>query len=193
MKLDRGMGTLMTAFSGIAALMCLLVGLQLLSLETRIRREADQSGSHPVNHLRQWENEVHTGAVMSFGAGLLILLFGVRHQATRRRERTSLSGGRARNDDPEAPDSWSVRIFEVEDDAAPVEITDGGDEIGEPSPAPEPAVWAPLAEDDLDPGLENHTNPAESILDSIHEATGTGPDRPSARPRKSFWNRIFRR
>ena len=187
------MGTLMTAFSGIAALMCLLVGLQLLTLETRIRREADQTGSLQVNHLRQWGNEVHTGAVMSFGAGLLILLFGVRHQATRRRDRTNPSGGQAQDDNAEATDSWSVRIFEVEDDAAPVESTDGRDEFRAPAPAPEPAVWAPLAEDDLGPELQNPSDPTDSILDSIHEATGTGPARPSARPRKSLWNRIFRR
>ena len=41
MKTERSMGTLMTVFSGVAALLCLLSGLQLFALESQIDQASD--------------------------------------------------------------------------------------------------------------------------------------------------------
>jgi hypothetical protein len=198
MKHERGMGTLMTVFSGVAALMCLLVGLQLLSLETRISQAAGQASGVQDTQFRQWEDEVHTGAVMSFGAGILILLFGLRHQTSRNK-----SGARRLfsqdTEDPAADlDSLSIRIFEVDAEDHTIEITAPDEESGEFEYHSEPRQWAPLADDEQGPAkiARNPGDPAESILKSISEATGAEvgcPKTPAPpEPPKSFWSNIFR-
>lgn len=187
------METLMTVFSGVAALMCLLVGLQLLSLETRI----DQAAESGNTQFKQWGDEVHTGAVMSFGAGALILLFGLRHQATRSRSASRRPSPPQGDDEATDLDSLSIRIFEVDAEDRTIEITDPEEEFGEIEFQPEPRIWAPLAEDGQDNAgpPADAGDPTDSILNSIMEASGSNvPDRrnpPADKPARSFWSRIF--
>jgi hypothetical protein len=197
MKLERGMGTLMTVFSGVAALMCVLVGLQLLFLEARIGRAADQAIADSDAHYRQWQGEVQTGAVMSFGAGILILLFGLRHQATRGRSANPRASRQENEDQPADLDTLSIRIFEVDEEDRSIEITSPDEEPDEFDFDPGPRQWAPLAEDDpgTPPGPPGPGDSTDSILKSISEATGSEvvADRraPARKSAKSFWAKVF--
>ena len=123
MKSDTGMGTLITVFSGIAALKCLLVGLQLFFLETQTAQAVAPGATDAEYQFDQWRAQAHTGAIMSLGAGALILILGLRHLA---------STGQARNQrsPDEEPvlsqvdlDSVSVRVFEVDARDQTIEIT----------------------------------------------------------------------
>ena len=199
MKTERSMGTLMTVFSGMAALLCLLVGLQLFALETQI--EQADAGEHPDSglHLRQWKAQAHTGAVMSLGAGVLIFLFGLRHHATTGQagKFSSLYG----NSHPAAidPDSLSIRVFESDTADRYVEITDGAKDIerahSEQS-IPPPTPSAPAGDSSLETDLEPEADPTDSIVESIHEAVApaNGGILPSGREpsRPSFFARLFR-
>jgi hypothetical protein len=192
MKIDHGMDTLMTVFSGMAALMCLLVGLQLFALEARIGQAAAGGLPGADFQFRQWQASVHMGAVMSLGAGALVFLFGLRHQ------RTAGMAGRRRLPpaDPASQaldmESLSVRVFEVDDADRSVEIIAGDPVPASILPPPRPIVWHPLDETEdapptLDPGRA--VNPADSIVQSIREAAAHG--RPAAR--ESFLDRLRRR
>lgn len=200
MKSERGMATLMTVFSGIAALMCLLVGLQLLSLESQIGRAAVPEASGADSPFSEWQAEVHTGAIMSLGAGVLVFLFGLRHLATTRssaRKRTSTADG---DDTLLDLESLSVRIFEVDEEDRSFEITSGEDAPFEPDNEQPQILWHPLndQEDDVQPDPVAAGDPAESILQSIQEAAPHGVGRNSVSRadrtvRKSWLDRLLGR
>ena len=104
----------MTVFSGVAALMCLLVGLQLLFLESQLGHAAGSGSGDGDLQFRQWEALAHTGAIMSLGAGVLILLFGVRHHTATGQTRKNRLRDRNRVTSNADLESVSVRIFEVD-------------------------------------------------------------------------------
>ncbi|MEN8005937.1 MAG: hypothetical protein ABFS42_02940 [Candidatus Krumholzibacteriota bacterium] len=201
MKFEHGMGTLMTVFSGVAALMCLLVGIQLLFLESRIGQAAANSAPAADVPLLLWKAEAHTGAIMSLGAGVLILLFGLRHHAIAGRAakpRTSAGETAVSSADLE---SLSVRVFEVDATDRSVEISASPDEPRPPAapPARPTMSWAPL--DEGESKSKPGTDPADSILRSIREATSpdsgpeTGPEAGSTtrHPHKPLWKKFFGR
>lgn len=189
----------MTVFSGLAALMCLLVGLQLFSLETRIGQAAGPGPTGADPQFSRWRTEVHTGAIMSLGAGVLIFLFGLRNHA---RSRSASGRPTACDLDPSPiePDSLSIRVFEVDDQDRSVELTAGDDLALEREIEKPPILWHPLddRDDGPDPDLAGGRDPAESIVQSIEDAVPPGRRRsgnPSASPRvrKSFLGRLFGR
>lgn len=200
MKSDRGMVTLMTVFSGIASLMCLLVGLQLLSLESQIGQASSLGVPGSDLQFMRWRTEVHTGAIMSFGAGILVFLFGLRHLSTSGnpgRGRSSETGTDSSTIDLE---SLSVRVFEVDAEDQTVEISSGGDTEPKASGEQPKIVWLPLddQETDLDKEAGPTADPADSIVRSIQEASARDSNRnnpPFATDRswKSFLGRIIRR
>lgn len=190
----------MTVFSGIAALMCLLVGLQLIILKSQIGQAAESALTDGNQLYRQWEAQAYTGAIMSLGAGVLISLFGFRHHTT---------GGRSGKNRPRdgeflSPavdlDSVSVRVFDVDDQDRSVEITPGEAYDSHPELSPtSPARLLP-EDQDPDPGLEFEppADPTETILRSIRAAAETDGNT-SSLPRTwsifrpLFLGRIFRR
>ncbi len=199
MKSDRGMITLMTVFSGIASLMCLLVGLQLLTLESQIRQAVSQGSAGADIPFTRWQTEVHTGAIMALGAGVLILLFGIRHHYTARK-----SGGKRSPEDMSSAmgsaielDSLSVRVFEVDQEDRSVEITSAADTVPEPDDKQPKIVWHPL-EDSPHQVSRPVGDPADSIVQSIQDSVwpGSAPNQsPQAgrHPGRSFLDRIIRR
>ena len=203
MKSDRGMITLMTVFSGIAALMCLLVGLQLLSLESKIGQAIPNGLAGSDLQLTQWQTEVHTGAIMSLGAGVLVFLFGIRHHSTAgkpRRKRAPQAGAGSSTIDLE---SLSVRVFEIDAEDRSVEITSDDDDDAAPAPAPgdEQAqiVWHPLDDQEDDPQAPRPAgDSADSIVQSIQDAAlpgaaGNQSPLPGGHSLQSFLSRILRR
>ena len=190
MKHERGMGTLMTVFSGVAALMCLLVGIQLFFLESQIGQAAAVDSTGSGQQFRLWQAEAHTGAIMSLGAGALIFLFGLRQLP---------SGAKVRNrrmwDDDSAVlqddlESLSVRIFEVDDHDRSVEVESFEDVAGITESRPKIGAW----EEPLD--LESESgpviDPTDTILQSIHEAAGPRSDHSPRESRNSFMKRLRR-
>lgn len=197
MKFEHGMGTLMTIFSCVAALMCLLVGIQLLVLESRIGQTAEQNSPDTDVPFMQWKAEAHTGAVMSLGAGVLIFLFGLRHHATTGRTAKHRTADGKDPDSSADLESLSVRVFEVDATDHSVEISTPAEDPWPPAPASaRPTMsWTPLDEDE--PESEPGTDPTESILQSIHEATSPKPGMETGaitnRPVNPLWKRIFGR
>jgi hypothetical protein len=200
MKSEHGMTTLMTVFSGTAALMCLLVGLQLLSLESQIGRAAVPEASGADSPFSQWQAEVQTGAIMSLGAGVRVFLFGLRHLSTTRnsaRKRKSTSDMEESALDLE---SLSVRIFEVDEEDRSFEITSGDEATFEPDNEQPSILWHPLndLENDVQPDPVSAGDPAESIVQSIQEAAPHGVgrhtvSRAARSVRKSWRDRLFGR
>jgi len=201
MKSDRGMVTLMTVFSGIASLMCLLVGLQLLSLESQIGQASAHGLAGSDLQFLQWRNQVHTGAIMSLGAGVLVFLFGIRHHSTAGKPGRERLG---QNTGPGSStidlESLSVRVFEVDAEDQTVEITSGDDTEPEASGEQPKIIWHPL--DDQEADLEKEAgpvaDPADSIVQSIQEASSRDPNRnipPFAigRLRNSFLGRFIKK
>ena len=188
------MGTLMTVFSGMAALLCLLVGLQLFVLEAQIGQAAPND--HPDSRLqfRQWQALAHTGAVMSLGAGVLIFLFGLRqHSSTVKVEKnpSGIGDSRQRSIDPE---SLSIRVFESDTADRFVEISPEPDytEQSQPqTPSTLPTGPTPQAAPDVEP----ESDPTDSIVRSIREALDTESGRdsfPSSGHRRlSIFGRLF--
>jgi hypothetical protein len=168
MKSDRGMGTLMTVFSGIAALMCLLVGLQLLFLQSQIGQAVDPGLADPDQQFRQWKALAHTGAVMSLGAGVLIFLFGLHHLTTTGQARKN----RLQKEDPVSStadlESVSVRVFEVDAEDRSVEITPHTDDRPLHESRPRSPVSPPPV--DQEPDQEPQADPTDSIVRSIRAA-----------------------
>lgn len=196
MKSEKGMGTLITVFSGVAALMCLLVGLQLLFLESQIGQAVGTGSTDGDLQFRHWEAQAHTGAIMSFGAGVLILLFGVRHHTATGQTRNNRLRDKDRVMSTADLESVSVRIFEVDSQDRTVEITPGKAEPRALEPVQR--YYAPPPPGDQEPDSEPIGNATDSIVQSIHEASEIDPTRtptpPAARHlRKSFFDRLFRR
>ena len=199
MKSDRGMVTLMTVFSGIASLMCLLVGLQLLSLESQIGQASAHGLAGSDLQFAQWRTQAHTGAIMSLGAGVLVFLFGIRHHSTagkpgRKRLAQNTGPGSSTID----LESLSVRVFEVDAEDQTVEITSGDDTEPEASGNQPKIIWHPLVDQEADLAKEAGpaADPADSIVQSIQEASSRDPNRnipPSARGRlrNSFLGRFI--
>ena len=190
--------TLMTVFSGIASLMCLLVGLQLLSLDSQIGQAIPNATAGADLQFTRWQTEVHTGAIMSLGAGVLILLFGIRHHYT-----AGKPGGK-RSPQAGAPaidlESLSIRVFEVDQEDRSVEITSTDDTVPKPEGQQPKIVWHPLAGQEDEP----HQAPppvgdlADSIVQSIQDTawpeTAKNRSRHPGRPvRRSFLDRFIRR
>jgi hypothetical protein len=178
MKSERGMVTLMTVFSGIAALMCLLVGIQLFFLESQIGRTMVSDPGDRGYQYRQWKGHAHTGAIMSLGAGVLISLFGLRHHTTARR-----TGGQLTPDtNPGGSDidleSVSVRVFDVDAHDRSIEITPRDDSCP-PSETPPPLRLNPDSDDPEEdvPDPEPVGDPTDSIVRSIHAAAESDPSR----------------
>lgn len=176
------MGTLLTVFSGIAALMCLLVGFQLFYLESQIGQAA---GSEPVvseDNFRHWAAQAHTGAIMSIGAGFLIFLLGLRHlTATKQGAKNPPPDEGSATVSAENLDSLSVRVFEVDASDRSVEITPGQED-----PATSEATshlsllrdttthhggTEPQPELALEGDLEPPADPTDTIVQSIREAS----------------------
>ncbi len=188
----------MTVFSGIASLMCLLVGLQLLSLESQIGQAIPKATPGAEFQFTRWQTEAHTGAIMSLGAGILILLFGIRHHYTAGKpggKRSPESGGSAMD-----LESLSVRVFEVDQENRSVEITSADDTVPEHGRQQPKIVWHPLSgqEDDPHQPAPPVCDPADSIVQSIQDAVWpeTAKNRsrhPDRQARKSFLGRIIRR
>ncbi len=193
------MGILMTVFSGVAALMCLLVGLQLLFLESQIGQAVDPGLTAPDQQFRQWKAMVHTSAIMSLGAGVLIFLFGLRHHATTGQVRKN----RLRDTDPAMStgdiESVSVRIFEIDTEDRSVEITPGADDRRGHQPQPRPPVSTPTGGQCPDPmpDQEPVDDQTDSIVRSIRAAAVPTSDRSDFPPATgnflpSFLVRLFR-
>jgi hypothetical protein len=196
MKSEQGMGTLMTVFSGVAALMCLLVGLQLLFLESQIGQAAGTGMVDGDLQFRQWEALAHTGAIMSLGAGVLILLFGVRHHTATGQTRKNRLRDKDRDTSTADLESLSVRVFEVDAQDRTVEITPGKAEP--PMSEPVPRYCAPPPPGDQESDSELFGNTTDSIIQSIREASDPDSTRTTAPPaannlRRSFFDRLFRR
>ena len=184
----------MTVFSGLAALLCLLVGLQLLALESHIGQVSDEGPANSGLQLRNWKAQAHNGAVMSLGAGVLIFLFGLRHHTT-----TVLAGKRpGGGEDPLSssidPQTLTIRVFESAEDDRYVEISDGSEL--EPAP-PLPAISSRRSPVDLDNDVEPEADPTDTIVESIQQAVARGavpePGARPGRPRRSFIGRLFGR
>ncbi len=195
MKSDKGMATLMTVFSGVAALMCLLVGLQLFFLESQIGQAANPGAGDPEIQFGQWKMLAHTGAIMSLGAGILIFLFGLRHLTSARQT----VWNQRHDEDPAMSmvdlESVSVRIFEVDEEDRSIEITLTEDDrlVGKTPPVPH----APLSTEDQETDLEPIGDPTDSILESIQEAAAPGSGQTAGSSASghfwtSFINRFFR-
>lgn len=189
----------MTVFSGMAALLCLLVGLQLFVLEAQIG-QAD-ANDHPDSGLQfgQWKAQAHTGAVMSLGAGVLIFLFALRHHSTAARAGISPSGQRDYHQPTLDSDSLSIRVFESDTADHFVEISPETEdpEWTEPAaPLPLPTCPTPPATSDLEPDVEPEGDPTDSIVQSIREALASENDGdsfpPASSSRLSFFGRLFR-
>ncbi len=200
MKSDRGMETLMTVFSGIAALMCLLVGFQLLSLETQIGQAIDSGPTKMDQQFPLWKAQAHTGAIMSLGAAILVFLFGLRHHVTSGQARKKPP----RDDDPAFStvdlETVSVRVFEVDDEDYSVEITPSADDHQPPESRPLPSVPLPPGDHKLalEPDQEHMTDPTDNIIQSIRDAGTPGSGRSTLPPATgrflpSFFGWIFRR
>gem|GEM_PF-4516102 len=182
------MGTLMTVFSGVAALMCLLVGLQLLVLESRIGLAPAQLEAGSTVPFQQWKAEAHTGAVMALGAGVLIFLFGLRQRMIVHAQGKGRNGSLPADLSVDVRDSLSVRVFEVDAADRTVEISPEAVDSEPVHPAPPPRYWAPLGESE--PGPDD---PTDSILRSIAEATSPSGQGRSRLDRRSWWSRHFGR
>jgi hypothetical protein len=181
MKSDTGMGTLLTVFSGIAALMCLLVGFQLFFLESQIGQAVETGATDPEYQFDQWRAQAHTGAIMSLGAGALILILGLRHLASTGQARKN----RSPDEEPVLSqvdlDSVSVRVFEVDARDQTIEITPGADDprvpdSSQPSQVPQVADLQDSGteldlDQDLDQDIESMADPADTIVRSIQAAT----------------------
>lgn len=196
MKSDRGMGTLMTIFSGIAALMCLLVGLQLLFLESQIGQAVDPGPATQDQQFRQWKALAHTGAIMSLGSGVLIFLLGLRQHSSTGQARKN----RLRYEDPVLSsvdlESLSVRVFEVDAEDRSVEITPRADDQRLQESRPRPPVSLPP--DDQEPTPMPKADLADSIVRSIREAAAPDSGRSAFPPATSHslassLGRLFRR
>jgi len=188
------MGTLMTVFSGMAALLCLLVGLQLFVLEAEIGRAAPHD--HPDSRLqfRQWQAQAHTGAVMSLGAGVLIFLFGLRqHSSTVKAKKNNPGNGdpRQRSIDPE---SLSIRVFESDTADRFVEISPEPDDTEQSKPQ-KPITLPTDPTPGTAPDVEPESDPTDSIVQSIREALDNEAGRDSisrsGRRRLSYFRRLF--
>jgi hypothetical protein len=196
MNSEKGMVTLMTIFSGVAALMCLLVGLQLLFLESQIGQAVVPGQVDPDLPFRQWKMLAHTGAIMSLGAGVLIFLFGLRNLTMAGQTVTK----RRPYQDPVMStldlESVSVRIFEVDEEDRSIEITlTEDDRLADHSPRP---AQAPFATENHDFDLELVGDPTDSIMKSIHDAATPGSGRTAVSSATgpfwpSFFDRLFRR
>ena len=200
MKSERGITTLMTVFSGIAALMCLLVGLQLLSLESQIGRAAVPEASGADSPFSQWQAEVHTGAIMSLGAGVLVFLFGLRHLSTTRNSARKQTSTVDNDESPLDLESVSVRIFEVDEEDRSFEITSGEKTTFEPDHEQPRIHWHPLndLDNEVPPDPASAGDPAESIVQSIqeaapHEVGHNSGSRTKRSVRKSWLDRLFGR
>ena len=192
MKSEQGMGTLITVFSGVAALMCLLVGLQLLFLESQIGQAAGSGSADGDLQFRQWEALAHTGAIMSLGAGVLILLFGVRHHTANGQTRKNRLRDKDRVTSTADLESVSVRIFEVDAQDRTIEITPGKAEPRIIEPVPRYGASLPPGDQEAD--SEPIVNTTDSIVQSIREASVPDSTPPTASHlRKSFFDRLFRR
>lgn len=200
MKTERSMGTLITMFSGLAALLCLLSGLQLFSLESQIDQAGDKGSVNSGPQLRNWKAQAHHGAVMSLGAGVLIFLFGLRHHATTVQAGKRPAGGEDPYPSSIDPESLTIRVFESDEDDRYVEVSDESDNSGwsEPpptAPVPSPSPRKPAV--DLEYDVEPEADPTDTIVESIHKAvapgdapqSGTGPKKAHL----SFWGRFFSR
>lgn len=192
MKTERSMGTLMTVFSGMAALLCLLVGLQLLALESQIGQAGDVDSAHSGPQFRNWKAQAHNGAVMSLGAGVLIFLFGMRHHATTvKGQKRSAPGEDSTSMDP---DSLTIRVFESAEDDRYVEVSDGSEQ--QPSSSL-PHLPSRRPEVDLENDVEPEADPTDTIVESIHQAVAPGVVQPSnlgpKKGRLSFFGRLFGR
>ncbi|MCK9996081.1 MAG: hypothetical protein KAH56_07355 [Candidatus Krumholzibacteria bacterium] len=196
MKSENGMVTLMTVFSGVAALMCLLVGIQLLFLESQIGQAVYPGQVDPEMQFEQWKMLAHTGAIMSFGAGVLIFLFGLRHLTTSSQVRKN----RQHDIDPVIStvdlESVSVRIFEVDAEDRSIEITLNEDDRMDENIRPLPR--APLSPDDQESNPEPMGDATDSIVDSIREAATPGSGQATGSSTTglfwpSFLGRLFRR
>lgn len=178
----------MTVFSGVAALMCLLVGIQLFFLASQIGQAAlvDASGSN--QQFRLWQAEAHTGAIMSLGAGVLIFLFGLRQYTASGKSRKR----RMWDDDPAALqndlESLSVRIFEVDDEDRSVEVETFEDIAALSPPTHRAGIWEEPV--DLESDSEPVGDPTDTIMQSIDEAVG--PRTRPAQSRQSFMKRLRR-
>ncbi len=196
MKSEKGMVTLMTVFSGVAALMCLLVGIQLLFLESQIGQAVHPGQVDPEMQFEQWRMLAHTGAIMSLGAGVLIFLFGLHHLTTT----GQLGKNPQRDEDPVMStvdlESVSVRIFEVDAEDRSIEITLGEDDRMDDIIRPLP--HNPLSPDDLESDAEPVGDATNTIVSSIREAAAPGSGQatgssPSGLFGPSFLGRLFRR
>lgn len=204
MKSDSGMGTLITVFSGIASLMCLLVGVQLLFLESQIGQAGNLSAADLDHQVVQWRAQAHMGAIMSLGAGALIFLLGLRSLATTGQARTILS---PQEDDALStvdPDSLTVRVFEVDARDQSIEITPEAEVLPGPpsrpgateSRAPEHHESGPAFQPEMDTDIESLIDPTDTIIQSIQDATEeTGFSSPSGKKgffRSPLLGRFFR-
>jgi hypothetical protein len=206
MKQDASMGTLMTVFSGVATLMCLLVGLQLFFLESQISQAAEQGIPAPEDQFRHWRAQAHTGGIMALGAGALIFLFGLRNLTSRARVIPDQPSDSEQQRSIVDIDSVSVRVFEVDAADRSVEITPGTETPGPKTSSPPAPVFPVQVESTFDttsleesvPGPESQVDPTDTIIQTIRDAASAVPHRRSVIRlpeflRLTFLSRLFRR
>jgi hypothetical protein len=181
-------GTVVTALSGVAGIVCLMTGLQLWFLGDEFGRILQQDPAAASGLLAQWQVQARMASAMSIGSGALVFLLVIRHIATGKQlaSRTQ-AAGRPDTGDADEIESISVRIFEVD-------AHNRTSEIGaEPHPLPPPK--RPLRLKTVKTDLPSPVDQTESIIRNIHEVAETGADSPApgAAPpdRLAFLRRLF--
>ena len=177
-----GIGTLASGGGIVAALVCLLVGLQLLLLGTEIHALLESAPGSMDTTASAWKNLIQVSGWLSlFAAGLVLVLVVSERREWRRSAADAPPGGRTGAEDL---DDLSVRIFEVDAANRMVEVTGDEGKAGAGIPPIEPPD---LHETVADTGPDESV----SILEEIEEVIRTTTPTPPA-PEKS-WKSFLRR
>jgi hypothetical protein len=169
-----GIGTLAAGGGIVAAVVCLLVGIQLLLLGAEIGTwiQADPEAHDPATGA--WQALVHVSGLLALvAAGLVLLLVVAHRQGWHTRNARFADGGQDIED-------VSVRIFEVDSLEQAFEVTSGDESrrIDRTAPAKTP--------------LQSPETVSRDILDEIDRVAGGPPgDRSPAAPES--WRRFLAR
>jgi len=171
-----GIGTLAAGGGVVAAVVCLLVGVQLLLLGGEIGYLLEQAPGSVDPASEAWRNLVRVSGWLSLLAGGLVLLLVTAHRRGWRPP-----GPETRHAAGPGPDrDVLVRIFEIDDGGRSVEVAAG--------PAGTPAR-ARRASTPPQP-LGSPEDSSRMILEQIDAVSGA-PPRPA--PRRPSWKAFLRR
>jgi hypothetical protein len=173
MKKVSTFGTVVSALSGVAGLVCLLTGLQLWILGEEFGRILQQDPTAAASLLGQWQTQARMAAAMSIGAGALVFLLVARqinHHRWAGRPRDPQMDQEA-DSSPEI-DTISVRVFEVD-------TLNRAHEVGV-EPHPRLGFAKPLRLRKAPADLPSASEQSESIIRNIREIAG-GRAEPAAK------------